>query len=154
MSIEVIGGKNWGGQLVEGSVLESVWHPMPQNRPVTPPAWRVNPGGGWYPQWFHPPHDQLFHTGLMAELWGQWRETCLPITFSIGWGQGREDGWEKALCDCPHCSPASLCKTGKSAGLPHVIFGRKCGYAIPHSLMLTCFNCVKSYLTSFSKSLS
>ena len=24
-------------------------------------------------------------------------------------------------------------------------------YAIPHSLMLTCFNCVKAYLTSFRK---
>ena len=31
MSIEVIGGKkNWGGQLVEGSVLEFAWHPMPR----------------------------------------------------------------------------------------------------------------------------
>ena len=27
-------------------------------------------------------------------------------------------------------------KTGKSAGLLHVIFGRKCGYAIPHSLIV------------------
>ena len=65
--------ENWGGQLVEGPVLESVWHQMPRLIPIH--ACHSTCLEGKYPQWFHPP--QPFHTGLMAELHAQWREGLL-----------------------------------------------------------------------------
>ena len=40
-------------------------------------------------------------------------------------GEGRRVG-ESSVCDYPHCSHASWCKTSKSAGLLHVILGQKC----------------------------
>ena len=44
-------------------------------------------------------------------------------------------------------------KTGKKRGtvVRDVWWESVAMYAIPHSLMLTCFNCVKAYLTSFRK---
>ena len=141
MTIEVIGGKNWGGQLVEGSVLESVWHPMLRLiRPVHllegKSRWGLIPAvisSSAFSHWAHSRVMRPVEESLLAGyVWSRLRT-----------GEGRWVG--ETSRDCPRCSPTSLRKTAKSTGLLHVIFGQKCGYAIPHSLMWTCFNCVKPY---------
>ena len=58
---------------------------------------------------------------------------------------GKMGAWEKALRQTRHCSRTGLCKrlTKARAVARDVWWEGVATYAIPHSLMLTCFNCVE-----------